>query len=311
MLNIIKWIIFAIFITAAFGTTNKEIPIENSDLELIINKNLADTLINTVKKGNEESVKFLLDTFRKEENENFIQFLMTGNDNKITALHQASANGQEEIVKLLFNEFINKNENKKLIEFVMKEDEFKFTSLHLAANRGYSEIVKLLLSIFKDDKDQLIQYVMNEDKKKHTALHHAAQEGHEEIIHSLLDVFAGEENQEKLIQFLMQEDINKDTALHHAAIFGRVGAVKSLCDVLCKEENIKVKTAKTKFCAYRQKKIIPFDEENKQLTEFLTKKNKGDFSALDCAQCETERDVVKMLSKLYVANGLKSIMISL
>ena len=66
-------------------------------------------------------------------------------EEKITSLHHALQQGNEELINSLLNAF-GKEEHAKLIEFLMKEDEDKKTALHIASEKGQSHenIVKLL-----------------------------------------------------------------------------------------------------------------------------------------------------------------------
>jgi len=169
--------------------------------------------------------------FAKEENkEKRIQFLMK--DVNYTALHFASKNEHEKIVKLLldklskknkellleykpnrngkivkllFNVFVLEESKEKLIEFLMQEDKNKKTILHHASECGDGEIVKILLNAFDEKyKEYLIRYVMKENSYKVTALHNAAKMGHEDIIKSLLNVFGNDT--ERLVEYVMKKN---------------------------------------------------------------------------------------------------------
>merc|ERR1712034_221933 len=126
------------------------------------------------KKGHEEIVKLLLNTFNAEdEKDKLIEYVMKEDNINHTALHFASFMGHEEIVKLLLKTF--RDGKDILIEYVMKEAyNKKYTALHMAC---FNE----------DEKDKLIQYVKKEDHINHTAFHFAsfAVEKHPRIINLL------------------------------------------------------------------------------------------------------------------------------
>ena len=76
----------------------------------------------------------MLNAFGEEEKKKLIEYVMKKDyNNKATALHYASQNGYEGIVKLLLDQFSEK-EKDKVIEYVMKEDDKKrrlYIMLHL------------------------------------------------------------------------------------------------------------------------------------------------------------------------------------
>ena len=110
---------------------------------------------------------------------------MKEGDNKRTALHFASYNGHEDIVKLLLKAFSEK-EKDKLIEYVMKEGYEKSTALHFASSKGYEGIVKLLLNTFSEnEKDKLIEYVTKVNLENRSALYMTSRNKHARIVELL------------------------------------------------------------------------------------------------------------------------------
>jgi Trp operon repressor len=139
MINVIKWILFAIFIfVIAFASDeNKN---ENEDKDMLASQ-----------EAKEQIISYFLNTKEKEK---LIEYLIKENeDKKETVLQLTSRNGYDKILKLLLNSF-GIDQNKKLIAYLMKKDE---------------EIIKLLFdAIDSEDKEKLIKCLMkeNEDKKE-------------------------------------------------------------------------------------------------------------------------------------------------
>merc|ERR1711925_13114 len=121
---------------------------------------------------------------------------------KATALHLASVNGHQAIVKVLLNAFSGeKKEN--LIEYLMKKNDDKGSALHIASEYGYEKIVKLLLNVFsKDTNEKLIEYLKEKDDKE-SALHLASENGHENIVKLLSQKLINAAN-EKILCDLQQ-----------------------------------------------------------------------------------------------------------
>merc|ERR1712034_1401 len=125
-------------------------------------------LVVAASKGDEETVKLLLNVF-KDEKDKLIEYVMKQNKNNETALFLATAYRNERIVKLLLEVFSEK-EKDKLIEYVMKQHS-KITVLHLASSNRLEETVHLLLNVFgKDENVQLVAYLMKTNQDNNTAL---------------------------------------------------------------------------------------------------------------------------------------------
>ena len=98
-----------------------------------------------------------------ENKSKLIEFIKKENLSKETVLHQAIAQGHENLVEMLLTLF--KTDSKKLTECFMKEDAFKNTCFHLAAKNGNVKIVNLLMNAFPGDKNKIMEQIM---KKKCT-----------------------------------------------------------------------------------------------------------------------------------------------
>jgi len=238
MIPMIKCLLLlAIFIFSGFSS-DKNINQKPSIEEKIKSLHIA------LQKGNEKLVKSVLKEFNEEEQEKLIEFVIDifsriqysriyhffrfleiikknqpSIEEKITSLHNAVEQKNEEFVNSVLNEF-NEEEKGKLIEFLMQQQDpyayeetdlrvgsinghKKETALHIASYNGSEQIVNSLLNIFdKEDKTKIIEYLMKKNVHKSTALHLASSKGYEKIINSLLNAFGKEEN-EKLFEFIM------------------------------------------------------------------------------------------------------------
>jgi len=215
------------------------------DLNSVLCQNWNERLNDAVELQNVENVFEIL---HEDESQYIIEWLMKENN---TALHIALKKGNEEIVQILLNAFIeDKNEN--LIEYLMKKNQEKETTLHLASKNGNVKNVELLFNVFgkreidkeltknlmKQNKfnedtierlnikflldsyknklnNKLIEYVMQENNSKDTALHLVSRQNNKEIVQLILNIF-GEEEKESLIKCVMKGNIHEDTALHIA-----------------------------------------------------------------------------------------------
>lgn len=120
------------------------------------------------------------------------QFLRDGvSPNTVGAIHQASANGREDIVNVLLSNSAD----------VDMPDYGKQTALHYAAGWCHGNVVKLLLE--KGAQANL------QDDERRTPLHYASGHGYLEIVERLLE-YQGEDT-------INMVDGNGQTALHFAA----------------------------------------------------------------------------------------------
>jgi len=144
---------------------NLKIPHLNPGIGSNLNENHQNisSLYHASKRGRKDTVKSLLE----EEKENLIEFVMKRNIGKFTALHLASKDGHEEIVKLLLNVFGEK-EKEKLIQYVLIKNILNETALNYALANEHKTVVKLLLNVFgkEDEKILLSQNLVIENNKK-------------------------------------------------------------------------------------------------------------------------------------------------
>jgi len=120
--------------------------------------------LHASRRGRISTVEWLLE----EKKENVIEFVVKENQyGKFTALHFASKEGHEEIIKLLLNVF-GEEDKEKLIEYVLKENIFYETALNYALANEHKIVVKLLLNVFgkEDEKILLSQKLVLENNKK-------------------------------------------------------------------------------------------------------------------------------------------------
>ena len=148
---------------------------------------------------------------------------VTDNDEH-TALHLASRNGHEQIIKLLLEQHSH----------VIAQDKNGQTALHLASLTGHTDIVKLLTQCKRDSKidipDNLgdtplnlasknwhlsvvelllnkgarIDVTDNEEESGHTALYYAISNGHKAIVERILQVTAKESLIKDITEVLLQ-----------------------------------------------------------------------------------------------------------
>ncbi|CAD7012377.1 unnamed protein product [Ceratitis capitata] len=148
-----------------------------------------------------------------------------------TSLHEAAANGNEEMLKTL----LAGNP-----DTTPKETKLGNTPLHEAASRGFSRTVKLLCTPKTSTKPPAKSKHKNETAKQNrgstqnavlgaqnfagfTALHLAAQNGHNQSCRELLMAGANADI----------ENYYGDTALHTACRYGHAGAARILISAFC------------------------------------------------------------------------------
>ncbi|XP_067628241.1 uncharacterized protein dgo isoform X2 [Eurosta solidaginis] len=149
-----------------------------------------------------------------------------------TSLHEASANGNEQMIKTLLA---------GNADITAKETKLGNTPLHEAASRGFSRSVKLLCTPKPSAKPTSKSKQKKDDASKQsrgpaqnamlsiqnfagfTALHLAAQNGHNQSCRELLLAGANAD----------VENYYGDTALHTACRYGHAGAARILISAFC------------------------------------------------------------------------------
>ena len=164
-------------------------------------------------------------------------------DEGMTALHCASENGHQIVVKTMTDSFADDEEKTTFLSIKNVSGE---TALHLAAGNGHQIVVETMLKSFADDKGKFI-FLSTKDYKDRgtTALHYAAANGHQAIVEFLLSSFADNGRKFSLlsVQGLHPTDgafvrsNNRCTALHLAARQGHKKTVETLIGVLQDEES--------------------------------------------------------------------------